>query len=303
MKKKIIHVLILSLIISLSCSTSDNQSDISDEFDIPDSLFEEKPLQLSEEALGNIIQNLSSPIEMAALVKDCGVPFSKKYLCSTSYIDDYNTNFKKALGLGVLGADLGYLNIYNNTSSMLDYITSIKQLADDIKVGQFFNFETLKQFATNNENLDSLMYMSVSSFNKMDTYLRDNNRSNISTLILTGVWIEGLYLATQVVKEKHNDRIAERIGEQKIILNDLILILKNYKSDKKFSELISEIELVKEEFDKVIITYEIGEPESIEKDGMLIIIQNEKSIVDISKEQLNNIIEKTEKIRNNIIQS
>ncbi|PLX12899.1 MAG: hypothetical protein C0594_01900, partial [Marinilabiliales bacterium] len=106
---------------------------------------------------------------------------------------------------------------------------------------------------------------------------------------------------TQVVKEKEIPEISERIGEQKIVLNDLLLILKNYKSDPNFAELISKIEKIKAQYDEITITYELGEPESVEKDGVLMIVQNETSHVDISKEQLDKIIAATEEVRNSII--
>ena len=135
----------------------------------------------------------------------------------------------------------------------------------------------------------------------MDSYLRETQRSYLSSLMITGLWIEGLYLATQVAREYHHPDISERIGEQKIILNDLLNVLNLYKKDPRFNELIQDIEPLNVEFKKINITYEIGEPETIEKDGRLVIIQNEKSIVEISDEQLNRIIEKTEKIRNKFI--
>lgn len=259
-------------------------------------------LEIAEESMAGIVENISSPVEMAALMKSLEVPFSKKYLASTEYMDNYNTGFKQALNLGIFGADLGYLNMYNKTSTVLDYIQVIKQLADALRVGQFFDFSTLKRLATNNQNLDSLMYISVHSFNQMDKYLRENNRSNLSALIVAGVWIEGMYLATQVAKESDHPEIAERIGEQKIILGDLMIILNNYKKDPQFAKLISMIEEIKTEFDGVKITYEMGEPEAVEQDGMLVIIQNETSIVNISKEQLSSIIAKTEEVRNKLIQ-
>jgi len=146
------------------------------------------------------------------------------------------------------------------------------------------------------------MYISVASFNNMDAYLRENNRSNISSLIVVGVWIQGLYIATQVVKEApDNPELIERIGEQKLILNDLLLILKNYKADKKFYDLIQQIERIKGEFDPVKITYEIGEPEAVEIDGMLVIKQNETSHVEVSEEQIANIINVIEEVRNKLI--
>jgi hypothetical protein len=58
---------------------------------------------------------------------------------------------------------------------------------------------------------------------------------------------------------------------------------------------------MKNDFNDVKITYEMGEPQAVEKDGMLTIVQNEKSIVHISKDQLKIIISTTEKIRNTLI--
>ena len=292
-----------SFLFIASCS-SDGGGKQGGNIEIPDSLFneEDKPLIISDEAMEDIIQNISSPVEMAALLKATGVPFSRKHLSSTDRIDDLNTSFKKAVNLGILGADLGYLNMYNKTGSVLENMAAIKRLSDDLSVGQFFDFSTIKRLASNNENLDSLMYISVASFNNMDEYLRKHNRSNLSSLIIFGVWIEGLYIATQVVNEApSNLDVVERIGEQKLILNDLLLILKNYKTNKDFFSLIEDVEQIKKEFDVVRITYEMGEPEAIEVDGMLMIIQNETSNVEVSNEQLQNIINVIAEIRNKVI--
>jgi hypothetical protein len=174
-------------------------------------------------------------------------------------------------------------------------------LADGIRVGQFFDFTTLKRLAQSNQNLDSLMYISVHSFNQMDKYLRSDNRSNLSTLMVTGVWIEGLYLATQVAKADPHPELAERIGEQKIIMGDLMLILDNYKNDKQFAKLIEDLNVLKKEFSDVTITIQKGEPEAIEENGMLVIIQHDVSTVNITPDRLKSIVEKTEQIRNKLI--
>ena len=301
MKRKLIYLLSLALVIA-SCSGNKDGKITDGDVEIPDSIFDEKPLLISEGAMDDIIQNLSSPVEMAALLKATGVPFSHRHLSSTDNVKEYKTSFKRAISLGVFGADLGYLNMYNKTGTVIANMAAIKTLSDELKVGQFFDFSTIKRLALNNENLDSLMYISVSSFNNMDTYLRENNRSNISSLIVVGVWIQSLYIATQVVSEaSDNEEIVERIGEQKLILNDLLLILKNYKSDKKFYDLIQDVEKIKKEFEPVRITYEVGEPEAKEVDGMLIIIQNSTSHVEVSDEQIGKITDVIEEIRNKLI--
>lgn len=301
MFKKLFFAFLIITLIGSCKSGSDSKTGT--EFEIPDSVVYANALEISSEAMSDIISNVSSPVEMAALIKSIGVPFSNNYLASTSNVDRYNTNFKRAFNLGVFGADLGYLNMYNRTTSVIDYITAIRRLADGLAVGQFFDFSTLKRLVSSQQNLDSLMYISVHSFNQMDNYLRQENRGHLSALMVSGVWVEGLYILTQVSKNYPNKELAEKIGEQKIILNDLMIILKNYqRAYPQFAELVNEFENIKNAFNLVKIRYEIGEPEAVEKDGMLMIIQNEKSIVEINDEQLNEIIEVTEKIRNKLIQ-
>jgi hypothetical protein len=298
MIKKLVYVLLAVSIIT-SCKSGRDRGTATD-FEVPDSIMSEG-LEISEETMQNIVQNISSPVEMAALIKELGVPYSNKYLASTARVEELSTSFKQSLNLGVYGADLGYLNMYNKTSAVLDYISAIKTLADGIKVGQFFDFTTLKRLATNNQNLDSLMYISVHSFNQMDKYLHSNNRSNLSALIVTGVWIEGLYLGTQVAKETTNSQLAERIGEQKLTLNELILILDVYKKDKQYAKLIDDLQLIKDQYQGVNIKTIKGEPEMIEENGVLTIIQNDKSVVEISPDQINKIISTTEEVRNRLI--
>jgi len=268
---------------------------------VPEDVVNEGVLEISEEVMQDIVQNISSPVEMAALVKSLNADFSNKYLAPTDNVDELTTSFQQAFQLGIFAADLGYLNIYNKTNSVLEYITAIKTLADAVRVGQFFDFTTLKRLAQSTQNLDSLMYISVHSFNQMDKYLRSDKRSDLSTLMVTGVWIEGLYLTTQVAKVDPHPQLAERIGEQKMIMADLMLILENYNSDKQFAGLIEDLNKLRDEFNDVTITIEKGEPEAIEEDGMLVIVQNDVSVVNITEEQLQSIIAKTENIRNKLI--
>jgi len=297
-----VFIALIAVAFSQAGCQGDGNKKSSDDIKIPDEIFgEENALGISQEAMADIIGNISSPVEMAALLKSTGVPFQQKLLASTKRIDDLNTNFKQALNLGVYGCDLGYLNMYEKTGSVINNMTAINKLANELRIGQFFDFNTIKRLATNNENLDSLMYISVSSFNNMDEYLRKSNRSNISSLIVTGMWIEGMYLATQVAKEAPQENVVERIADQKIVLNDLLLILKNYKADPYFSDLVDDIQSIKKEYEGVKITYEMGEPEAKEVDGMLIIVQNDKQNIDISDETLKNIIIVIESVRNKII--
>jgi hypothetical protein len=301
MSKRLIYILLPLLIFAACQSDKQKDSDFSDEFNVPDSVIYDGELEISQEAMDDIVQNISSPVEIAALLKSVGVPYSKNYLANTDNIDNYNTSFEKALGLGIYGADLGYQNMYNKTGSVIDYISAIKTLADGIRVGQFFDFSTLKRLVSNNQNLDSLMTISVQNFNQMDRYLNENNRSNLSSLIVAGVWIESMYLLCASIKDSPNTELSEKIGEQKIIFGNLMLLLKNYERDPKFKDLIGNFSEIQALFNEVTITNVMGEPEMIEEDGMLVIKQNDKQTIEISDETLFKIIDKTVEVRNKII--
>lgn len=204
--------------------------------------------------------------------------------------------------LGIYGADLGYLNMYEKTGNSVDVLSTIKRLADGLRVGQYFDFETLKRLSVNKSDLDSLLFMSVNSYNQIDQYLRENERGSISALMIAGVWVEGQYLATQVVSD-HPDRILrDRIGEQKIILGDLLMLLRPYReSTAEYSALYYMMEQISTSYRDVRITYRLGEPETIEQDGRLVMIQHEESMVEMTDDQLIKIADLSKDVRNKLI--
>ncbi len=304
MIKKILTVLVIafSVMYLASCSSNNESGNNENDMEIPDSLLKEDSVpKVSEKSIEDLVQNISSPIEMSSLIKSTGVKFMPELLAPTQNVDKYATSVERSLALGIFGTDIGYLNLYNQTRFIVDYLTAIKTLAEGIKVDQFFDFNALKELATSGENVDSLMYLSVSSFNKIDKYLREHNRSNISVLIITGVWIEGMYFACKINEEVQNKKIADRIAEQKNVLSNLVLILKQYKGDDNFTKLVKNLEKLKEAYEPIEITYELGEPEMVEKDGMLVVVQNEKPVITATEQDYKNISKVIEEIRFDIL--
>jgi hypothetical protein len=64
---------------------------------------------------------------------------------------------------------------------------------------------------------------------------------------------------------------------------------------------VNEYENIKKLYNDITITYELGEPETVEQNGMLTVIQKDKQTVHITDEQLNAITKKIEDIRNKLI--
>ncbi len=301
MSGRLFFIQIIIVLFVFSCKSSTRKS-VEFVFPDADSLPVAEAEKLSAEAIEDISRNISSPIEIANLLQRMSVPFSTSYLASSIDPGRISTSFEKAIKLGILGADLGYLNMYEKTSTSIDVLSSIKKLADGLNVGQFFDFETIKRLSLNRSNLDSLLFLSQNSYNQIDKYLRDKGRGQLSALMITGVWIEGQYLTTQILKQTRDTLLINRVGEQKIILNDLLLLLAPYcNSGPEFASLCQNMKEMKDKYKDVKITFTQGDPIMVEKDGVLVVTQTEQSKVELRKGQLDTIIVFSGNIRNKLV--
>ena len=282
----------------VACSGSQNNNELQDLSDQDN----DTAVVVSAEVVGDMIQNVSSPVEMANEIKNTGVAFSQNTLNEAGKENSYETSFKKAVNLGVYSADLGYINTFGKNLVVVDYLSSIKRLADGLGVGQFLDFQMLSRMAKDNTNLDSLKQLSVTSFNNIDKYLRDQKRSNVSTAIVVGTWVEGIYITCQVIKKTNAEGLINRLGEQKNIVDILEIVINAYSNtDYDFKTLSNKVTELKRIYDNVKITMEMGEPITKEVDGMLVIEQNEITHVDIKPETVSAITSKIDEIRDFLV--
>ena len=300
MKHLIITFLVLFLI-GCTSKTTDNEFNMDED----DSLIFVQVSQTVPDLVEEVIGSIPPPIELTSLIQGIGANYTKNILNPTENVKNYNTNFKKALNLGIFAADLGYINLYEQNQDALLYLNSVKKLADDIRIGQYFNFETLRRLTNSGGNIDSLLYITTSNFENMYHHLRDNDRTVLAILMLTGSWLEALHIATQIDKQnadkKWHKELSERIGEQKITLDQIMILLSVYQNDHSIIKLTSKLEKLKELFESVELKYVYEEPTFKEVDGMLIVQDHSKTIIKMDEELLAKIISETESIRETLI--
>ncbi len=259
--------------------------------------------EISEDVIHDILQQIPSPLEISVLLKESGTRYNQQLLNDPKNISNYNTSYQKAMNLGIYGTDLGYTNIYEKNQDAIFYLNSVKDLADDLSIGQFFDFGTIKRLATNSSNLDSLLYLTTKNFNNINSYLQEQKRSNLSILILTGGWLEALHITCQVAdKNPNNDVLRERIGEQKIIMDNVMLLLGFYAdSNPNMARYMEDLKPLADAFNKVQIVTTYGEPTFEEVDGMLVVKDNSTSEVVMTDDNFRELLSLTQSIRNKII--
>ncbi len=257
--------------------------------------------KLSPDVIKGIIESIPNPIEISFLIKDMGVKYNPAILNSTDKVSSYNTEYKKALNLGVYSTDLGYANIYSQSQDAIGFLTGVKDMADGLNIGKFFDFETIKQLASSSDNMNELLQETTMNLQKMNDYLQKEDRTDATVLILAGAWIEAVYLTTNVAKEQRNKELEIRIAEQKVTLDQLLLLLGHYESSPKMRTLRENLSDLDKIYSKIDVKYIKGESKEVIENGILTIQQTEIPEITMTTQDLDNIYAKIVEIRNSII--
>lgn len=218
---------------SCGSSTSDKDKNASE--------FEEAEESLSDQIEG-VIYNIPSPSEIPYLLQATGAEFNESLVNPRTKVDQYSSRTDKAaLNLGVYAADIGYLTSYDKTQEAIDYLGAAKTLADGLGVIGAFDVEILKQFEANISNKDSLTRLLDRTIKKTELYLQDDNRKKLSSMVITGSFVEGLYISTGLVKSYPKDLLPD--DAKNLVLTPLIrVILEQKKSVSELTKMLSSLE-------------------------------------------------------------
>ena len=263
---------------------------------------EEPPVDTAQSALINIsgeIFSIPSPIQTALLIKSSGASYSKGILNDPRKTAQYTSNFAKALNLGVYGADLGYVTIYDQSQDAIGYLTAAKKLTDALGISGAFDAKTIERFTKNLGNKDSMLVLVGVAYRSSDAYLKSNDRNDVSGLVLAGGWIESLYFTTDIYKNKPKEEVKERIAEQKLSLQSLIKLLTPFYSQPEYTKFIDGLYDLSTVYESVEFKYTFIKPTTdAEKKTTTI---NSKTEVKITAEQIESITQKVKTIRGLII--
>ncbi len=292
-------LLIGTLIFVNSCEGDENNEN-KDEKDTVKVETEDNQTSLLK--INDRLFSIPSPFQIVMLVKEINIPYNRELLNPTSNQINYSTNYKKALNLGVYGANLGYLNIYGQLPDAASYFTVVRNISKELGIMSSMNERVIKRMENNNSNKDSLTHIISRIYRDADAYLLNNNRNEIGVLIIAGGWIESLYIMTQSLQHTKDQRLIDRVGEQKHPLDNLIELLRPYygKSTQEFDGFLENLVELATVFDGVVIKYQYIKP-SVDKVNKITTI-NSKSKTIINEYQLKAITESIKKIRYKIIE-
>jgi len=202
-----------------------------------------------------IFYTLPSPLESAMLIKSAGALFDNNLLNPIENTKKYSTNRSLALNLGIYTCDLSFASLYDQTQLIIDYMNAAKKMADGLGILDAIEQQDIDKLEENIHNTDVIMDIVSQTYMNSNSYLEDNNQPAIAALVLTGGWLEGLYISTQLVdiKDINGNKLVGRIIDQKLSVEILLDLLENSKGHPAIDELIAQVVKVKAVFDKITI--------------------------------------------------
>mgnify|MGYP005841956003 CR=1 FL=1 len=245
------------------------------------------------------IFSIPSPIQTAILIKQVGANYDKSILNEPKNYSNYSTKFKKALNLGVYGADLGYVTMYEQTQDAIGYLASVRKLADELGVSSAFDLSLVDRFEKNMGNRDTILALVSDAYRASDSYLKNNERDDLGALVLAGGWVESIYFATNVAKVSKNEEVIKRIGEQKKTVENLIKMLSPYYNNAEFTAFIDSLIDLAGDFENIKFIYIYDKPTTDVENKVTTI--NSRTEVSITEDQLKTISDKIGKIRKSIV--
>ncbi len=185
---------------------------------------------------------LPTSFYITEMLKDAEAPYILSISNSTEKVGHYFSQKDKALNLGVYGADLSYAATYMMTQETMLFLEAAKQLRNDLNVHTPFHENCYERVENNLENGDSLILIISDSFYDTYKYLNENKKDQLAILIMTGSWIEGFYLTTQIaLTAGNNKKFLKIILEQESSLEKLLEILEPIKEEENIIKIYSQL--------------------------------------------------------------
>jgi uncharacterized protein YjgD (DUF1641 family) len=248
-----------------------------------------------------IFYTLPSPLESAMLIKSAGAVFDEDLLNPVDNTRNYNTNKSMALNLGIYTCDLSFASLYDQTQLIINYMNAAKQMADGLGILDAISDEDVEKLEANIHDREVIMDIVSQTYMNSNSYLEENGQPAIAAIVLTGGWIEGLYISTQLVdmKDFDNNKLVGRIIDQKLSIDILIRLLEGSKGHPAVDEIMGQIRKIKAVFDKIQITTTPVRPEYDQAANVTVLKSEVKA--DLSPDVFTELARTVTEIRSNLI--
>lgn len=301
-KSLFVWAIIIATGLIVSCSSDKDKSKDSDEMVTIDSLEIDEQLIQDVKTVKEIFYSLPSPLETAMILKQAGAKYNEELLNPTDNVSKYVTNKSMALNLGIYTTDLSYASLFDQTQATINYMNAAKKMAEGLGILNAIDEDIVERLEANINNRDVIMDIISETIMNSSSFFEENDRQAMSTIVLVGGWVEGLYIATNLVGPEvdfNNNELINRIVDQKLTLTTIFSLLEENNDSQDVQDILANVNELKAIFDKIEITSSKIEPVKDEETNVTTL--KSETTISMSPATYNELKEKVKVIRSNYI--
>lgn len=276
-----------------SCTSCENTNSQKTEGSTID--FESLTMIDSTEA---IFYALPSPEEVISYINASDASFDANLLFDATKAKLIINEEQKAIALGAYLADMAYVSSFERNNYMTEYIGAIDYLMRDLNINPDFTIEQQKLIYNSSYNTESFYLISRELYDVIVNYLENFDDGKTLSLISIGALTEIMFIATNLNNNLKGDRIPiERIAEQKLIFQDVLMMVKAYEFIH-YKTLYADLAGIEKSFELFDFNSSVKEVKNNE-DGSIQITGSSSS--SISSEDYSSFITSLSTFRNKLI--
>ncbi len=242
--------------------------------------------------------SVPTPNELFEIVKLEGGEEKVGLVNSLDKRENYIELKEKALNFGIYSADLAYLSCFGIGTEFLMYFKAIQEIGEELGIEGAFDEDLMDRIENNDGDSDSLFAISNETYFDSYLYLEENEKGVELSLIMAGGYIESLYIICNLVDTyDDSDPIVEKIGDQKVVLEQVLDFILEFSDDPSVSETMNDLVGLADVFENSMEFEESG-TNIDDNDGMLVLSGG--GSFKMTENAYNDITSKVTELRNNI---
>lgn len=262
------------------------------------------------ESFNQIYHLYPSPAEMLGVIDMTKVNFDKSLLNPVERTDQYVDSKTKSYILGIYMTDLAYAALFGRHEETLDYLETVKSLAEEISIEKAVDESMIEKARNNVEFLDSLYNISNEAFMNILSFCERNERSNTVVMLSAGAFIESLFLAVHMIDDYGTaGQLLQHLSDQKYTIDNFILFANSVVSDDPGVEsTIKDLAKIKSIYDGIetgtgeVSIKSTGDSELKQPKKLVISGSGNASQPSLTEDEFNALKIAVIELRNNIVQ-
>ena len=205
------------------------------------------------ESIDQIYHLYPSPGEMLGIIDMAEMSFDPELLHPVSEADRYEGTRAMTYMLGLYMADLAYAALFERHEATLEYLETVKDLSEDIRIDQAIDDAMIEKARKNVEYLDSLYTISNEAFMNIMAFCERNERSNTVVMMSAGAFVESLYLAVNLIEDYSEvEYLLQHLADQKYTIDNFMTFAESVQADDpNVKATIEDLRAIEEIYDDI----------------------------------------------------